>query len=188
MSVIVIKQNQLKDLLNPQFLLDLGCNPNKGILLMGKVGVGKTHTMREISKFNKTGFGSENQPTMYLEDLPVKKDDISGIGISTLASKKGDKVISFLREHDLYLDDMGSEKEYVNHFGNSFNPITEIIMMRYYLKDQVKTWATTNLNEDALTKRYGERVISRLREMMDFIVIVDGIDLRKENLTDFLTN
>lgn len=177
--MIVIEQNQLKNLANPEFLLNLGCNPEKGILLMGKVGIGKTHTMMEISKSNRKGFGHIDQPTMYLEDLTIRKEDVSGIGISMLASKKGDKIVTLLKEHDLYLDDIGSEKEYVNHFGNTFNPITEIIMTRYYNRDMYKTWATTNLLPDRLQERYGERVLSRLREMMNFIVVKGGEDLRK---------
>src|SRR5690606_36659144 len=67
-------------------------------------------------------------------------------------------------------DDLGVEP-IGRHFGKDCKVMGEILLSRYdlFLKHQVKTHATTNLNADELEERYGNRVRSRMRQLFNLI-------------------
>jgi len=174
----LLEQTELKALTDPQFLNSLGFTPDKGILFLGGVGVGKTFTMKEISKGNRKGWGSIGQPTMYFKDSPIYEDDITGIGLSIFSSRNSSNSLNAFKEHDLYLDDIGAESESVNSFGNKFDPIAYILQMRYDVRNSFKTYITSNLSEYLLEERYGARVYSRIKDMCDIVIVKGGEDLR----------
>jgi DNA replication protein DnaC len=135
----------------------LGIDLNKGILLNGPVGCGKTTLMTLLKQF------------MYLEMNYLIKStrDISAEynidGYSTILKYgKSTKIYCF--------DDLGVEQN-VKHFGNECNTIGEILLHRYELlqSQNIVTHATTNLNANELEKIYGNRVRSRLRSMFNLI-------------------
>ena len=174
----ILEQNDLVNLSNPTFLESLGFSPNKGLLIIGSIGIGKTYALKKISKENRKGWGSLGQPTMYFRDSPVYEEDVTGQGISSLCNRLGQDFLRIFKDHDLYLDDLGSEKEIVNSFGNKFDPIQEILMIRYDGRNSHKTFMTTNLGEEEFKVRYGARVYSRIQEMCDIVIIRGGEDLR----------
>lgn len=135
----------------------LGIDLNKGILLLGPIGCGKTSLMTLLKHF------------MYLEMNYLIKStrDISAEynidGYST--------ILKYGKSTKIYcLDDLGVEQN-VKHFGNECNTIAEILLHRYELlqSQNVVTHATTNLNANELEKIYGNRVRSRLRSMFNLI-------------------
>ena len=67
-------------------------------------------------------------------------------------------------------DDLGVEGT-VNYYGNLISPMTDILLTRYdyFLSHAMQTIITTNLNSQEIEARYGIRVRSRLREMMNLI-------------------
>src|SRR5690554_2355695 len=73
-------------------------------------------------------------------------------------------------------DDLGVEPE-GKHFGKDCNVMGEILLSRHelFLKNPVPersrgvTHITTNLNAEEIENRYGNRVRSRLREMVNVI-------------------
>jgi len=76
------------------------------------------------------------------------------------------------------IDDMGTE-ELVNHFGNKRNVVGDVIEGRYSnTMCGPLLHATTNLNREQMRSMYGDRVLSRLREIMN-VVYFNGKDLRK---------
>jgi energy-coupling factor transporter ATP-binding protein EcfA2 len=142
-----------------------GIDLEKGILLNGPVGCGKTSLMtlmrhftypdyqyiikstREIaSEFNQEGYsiiqkyGKGNEPTR----------------------RPGGKIYCF--------DDLGVENN-MKYFGNECNTIAEILLQRYdqQIMEGTVTHATTNLNAEELEELYGNRVRSRLRSMFNLI-------------------
>lgn len=68
----------------------------------------------------------------------------------------------------LCIDDMGLEPTEVLDFGNSINPVIEILEHRY--RQQLFTFITTNLTPRQIREKYGDRIADRFNEMMKCIV------------------
>ncbi|WP_291096878.1 MULTISPECIES: ATP-binding protein [unclassified Flavobacterium] len=142
-----------------KFDLDL----TKGILLSGPVGCGKTTLMalmRYVPQPNKKFF------------LKPCRD------ISFEFIKDGYEVIhryshghNTHAEHKNYcFDDLGTEKN-LKYFGNECNVMAEIILSRYdiFISKKIYTHITTNLSATEIETAYGNRVRSRLRNMLNLI-------------------
>ncbi len=67
-------------------------------------------------------------------------------------------------------DDLGTENN-LKYFGNECNVMAEIILSRYdlFISKKLQTHITTNLSATEIEKYYGNRVRSRLREMVNLI-------------------
>lgn len=163
------------------FIKDLLLSFDKGILLMGKVGCGKTvifgglvNFLRIFRFYTKNSFRYEKLTADFLpayyftEGFSKKGYDIFEDGIVIKDKRKS------IMSDRLFIDDIGSENV-VSNFGNTTNVIGELILRRYDCK--LKTFATTNLDRKTLKSFYGDRVYSRMNEMFNFIV-VDGDDRR----------
>lgn len=155
-------------------------NPSfdKGMMIFGNVGVGKSWMMKLFSR---------NQRQCY-EVVPAKK-----ITRTFLEKEKGAENLEKYRLPFAYLndietfnqaygglciDDMGTE-ELSNSFGNKLNVIEDVILSRYdagFCGSLLH--ATCNMDRQGMKSFYGDRVLSRLREVMNS-VFLDGQDLRK---------
>jgi hypothetical protein len=136
-----------------KFNIDL----DKGILLIGKIGCGKTTLMDLFRLLHYKEFYYQ-----ILSSREIAKEFVlNGFPILNKYGKKR-KIICF--------DDLGVETS-IKHFGNECNVMGEILLSRYEIHqfDGIITHATTNLNADELEKIYGNRVRSRLREMFNVI-------------------
>ena len=133
-----------------------GIDPNKGILLSGPVGCGKTSLMK-LLRF----LVPHRKP---YEVIPVRNIafGFNHIGYKTIEDY-GDG-------HFYCFDDLGIEP-LGRHFGKDCNVMGEIILSRHelFLKTKIPTHATTNLNAEELEERYGKRVRSRMRQMFNLI-------------------
>ena len=130
---------------------------NKGILILGPVGSGKTSLMTLIRDFFPTSFRPILKSTREVSYEFIKEgyEIIDQYG-------KSDKVYCF--------DDLGVESS-LKHYGNECNTMGEILLSRYdqFIQFGTITHVTTNLNSVELEKTYGVRVRSRLREMFNLI-------------------
>lgn len=141
---------------------------DKGILLVGIIGCGKTSLMQLFNILTHQHRKYIVKPTRTIagEFLQNGYEAISKYGNT-------DKIYCF--------DDLGIEQN-MKHFGNESNVMAEILLSRYELLRTrgIITHATTNLNANELEKLYGNRVRSRLREMFNLITFpIDAVDLRK---------
>ncbi len=133
---------------------------NKGILLVGPCGTGKTQIMSAISNMFSE-FGHRGFKTIYCPDLC----DVEVI-------QKGLSARDICFQKEIFFDDIGAEFNRVyNQFGNKVNIIGSIIAERYrrFKRFGQKTHASTNLSQQQMEQFYTVRVYDRMKEMFNFI-------------------
>jgi energy-coupling factor transporter ATP-binding protein EcfA2 len=139
-------------------------NLQKGLMLCGPVGCGKTSAMHIIRSLMPNGeaFGivsCRNIVTRFNQD---------GFGIIDRYSacpRPGT-----LMRSTYCFDDMGLEQT-GNFYQNECNVVAEILFNRYeaFVQDHVVTHVTTNLSISELEACYGNRLRSRMREMLNLV-------------------
>ena len=149
----------------------MGIDTNKGILLSGPVGCGKTSLMMLLQHLAPHKTNYELIPTRNIVF------NFNASGFEVLEKYNETKNFCF---DDLGVEPIGS------HYAKECNVMGEILLSRYELfchperSRRVLTHITTNLNAEELEKRYGNRVRSRLRAMMNVIAYdSNSIDKRK---------
>ena len=146
-----------------------GIDPNKGILLSGPVGCGKTSLMKLLR---------------HLVPLQRPYEIIPCRNVTFSFNHLGYKTIEEFGDSRFYcFDDLGIEP-LGRHYGKDCNVMGEVLLSRYELflqtKTKIKTHATTNLNAEELEERYGNRVRSRMRELFNLIAFDENTsDKRK---------
>ncbi|MHB1107121.1 MAG: P-loop NTPase family protein [Lutibacter sp.] len=134
----------------------MGIDTNKGLLLSGPVGCGKTSLMKLLPYLapHKTNY----------EIIPTRNIvfNFNAAGFEVLEKYNDTKNYCF--------DDLGVEPTGC-HYTKDCNVMGEILLSRYDLfkVKNTKTHITTNLNAEELEARYGSRVRSRMREMFNLI-------------------
>ena len=138
-------------------------NLNKGILLSGPVGCGKTSLMNLMKHL---------APTEHKFFVKPCRD------ISFEFIQDGYQIIQKYSKGKLYesepkticFDDLGTENN-LKYYGNECNVMAEILLSRYdiFTAKKIQTHITTNLSASEIENVYGNRVRSRLREMINLI-------------------
>lgn len=180
-DLIVTKEN--KDILNlvcQYFAKDEAFNDtnltenipslDKGLMLIGGYGCGKTSMMRAFHKigykllpdtFMWFPFYSCNGMVAEYEQLDNQND-------------KGEFLEKYFSVKKCYFDDFGTEED-ASNFGKK-NLLKDILEERYLRKKT--TYVSTNLSLNEINEKYGERVFSRIQEVFN-IIIMNGKDFRK---------
>jgi len=133
-----------------------GIDPDKGILLSGPVGCGKTSLMRLLHHLLP-----HHRPYQLIPSRNIVFS-FNHIGFKTIEDYGSGQFFCF--------DDLGVEP-IGRHYGKDCNVMGEILLSRHelFLKTKIKTHATTNLNAEELEEVYGNRVRSRMRELFNLI-------------------
>lgn len=151
----------------------LNINPNKGLLLMGPIGCGKTEALLIARNFIKPGFKYEN-----MHDLMLKFNTKGDAGLAPY--RHGPIHPSTQQPIDCFFDDLGIERT-GSYYGNKAEIGIDLIYMRHllYKRSGAKSHFTTNMNLEELTNNYKDVSRSRLREMCNLIQFPkDAPDLR----------
>lgn len=131
-------------------------DPDKGILLTGPVGCGKTSLMRLLK---------------YLVPYQKPYRVIPARNIVFGFNHIGYKTIEDYGDGQFFcFDDLGVEP-IGRHYGKDCNVMGEVLLSRHelFLKTKIKTHATTNLSSNELEDMYGNRVRSRMRQLFNLI-------------------
>ncbi len=149
-------------------------DPEKGLLIMGSIGTGKTTMLQAFERNPKQSFTSVPCRDIALE---YKKNGIGAL----------DKYMDAQRSWfytgtatGWLFDDIGTEMD-LGNFGDVI-PVMETILNRWYFNRHKYSFShihlTTNLNAKMLEEQYGERLYDRMKEMFNFVVL-KGNSLRK---------
>ncbi len=141
---------------------------NRSVLLIGNTGVGKTYIAAGI--YNEF----EGSKAWFLvADYLAELDRREKLNTTDAQSRLQDWWNIALYRELLVFDDLGTEEESEKYAA----AVRRILQFRY--DNQKKTIITTNLSGSELSKRYSQRLISRLYE--DYtVVVIKGNDRRKE--------
>lgn len=143
-------------------------DPQKGIAVFGSVGTGKTAAMRAIRAVlgrmrSKRGFR-----------IHTCREDVYG---AVLANPQN---LQDFFDWNRCFDDLGDEPTTLQSFGNRTELLADILSSRFTrweASGSPLTFITSNLSEEAINERYGERAFDRLRTMCNFWIL-DGSSRR----------
>ncbi len=139
---------------------------NKGILMTGQTGTGKTINLKILSEtigwFHRFRFLIHSM--REIETLYSGQNEVKGID-----------------QRMFGMDDIGEEHDKVKVYGTDINVGIEVLTKRHsnHVNDKWLTFGTSNLNRAMLSEKYGARIDSRIDEMFN-VIPVTGNDLRKQ--------
>lgn len=149
---------------------------DKGILLVGSIGVGKTVLMKLFSRNQRQVFAMKTAKS--IADMFQTEGEASLQQLLVCPPLPVNDSSNFYHSKmGLCIDDIGTE-ELKNHYGNRKNVVGDLIELRYANGNVGPLLhLTTNLTGEQLKDFYGDRVASRLRETMN-IMEIKGKDRR----------
>jgi DNA replication protein DnaC len=130
----------------------------KGIVLCGKTGSGKTFIFEILNKILYPPFDKRRIAVRHVDKVISKYNQV------------GDEVFDQIENLNICFDELGREK-IGKYFGSECDVMQHLIAHRYnqFKKLNYLTYFTTNYSKSDLKERYGEHSFSRLNEMAVFI-------------------
>jgi len=135
-------------------------NLDKGLLIFGNIGIGKTTTFKILNNmFFK--YGLKNCWTKVVSTNQI----VSEYG----SSKEKNVIVYNYTKGKILIDDLGSES-IADNYGKE-DILIRILELRYeeFQERGIKTHITTNLTMEQIKIRYGKRVEDRFYEMCNLI-------------------
>lgn len=160
-----------KDLMNELYFYANGetspimkLDPQKGILLWGGIGTGKSTIIKilgEVMRINGRGYKTVNCSYMATQ--------FAATGLDAVNSSTYNETDRGVRPVDRAFDELGREPIPARHYGNELNIMQYVFQCRYELRESIITHATTNINPQYLGQIYGEYIADRMSEMFNII-------------------
>lgn len=136
-------------------------NFKPGLLLYGSVGNGKTTLIKSIRRLIGLLYDSA-----YINERKGIAT-VSALELANIAKEENGRFEILQKAELLAIDDVGVEPSIIKVWGNEISPFVDTIYYRY--DRQLFTLMTSNLSEEQLREKYGERIADRFTEMFDKI-------------------
>ena len=138
-------------------------NLNKGILLSGPIGCGKTSIMNIMKYLTPT------EHKFFVKPCRDISFEFIQDGYQIIHKYSKGKLYEY-EPKTICFDDLGTESN-LKYYGNECNVMAEILLSRYdvYIAKRIQTHITTNLSASEIETQYGNRVRSRMRELFNLI-------------------
>lgn len=141
-------------------------DPQKGLMLHGDIGTGKT-TMLEIARvFTQAMRPRDDRGRLY------GFRTTSAIGVASAFNSEGyDGIRTYCETDRQAFDDLGLEPRSVNYYGTRVNPMQHVLLARYdrWTSRGDFTHVTTNLNLQGIQQEYGDQVYDRCKQMFNMV-------------------
>lgn len=152
------------------------CSGGKGVFLLGNTGTGKSRRLQWAAKAFDIPIWTASDLVMEMQNIKHPND------MRELLLCNWPPYSDAPRHYnDLIIDDLGLEPDGQNVYGTQRYLMEDAIIKRYEVfSDPARrfvTHFTCNLTKDEIRERYGERVWSRLNEMVTFVTLA-GEDRR----------
>lgn len=154
-------------------------NPDldKGILICGNFGVGKSWMTKMFSKNQRQCYEIKNAKDIAIV-YKNKGEEAMEEFLEIKRAAFEDPSVFYQKQIGLCIEDFGTE-DIKSNYGDKKNVLGDIIEQRYFKGNMgIFLHGTTNLTADQLKAFYGERVTTRMREKFNFIEL-KGTDRRK---------
>lgn len=127
-----------------------------GIALSGASGIGKTFLFEAAQVMSKT---TKNNDFQIYSAKEINRQIAND-------SRKYDKFLN----GEILIDDLGIEELSVVNYGTKSSPVSDVIFDRERLwhNKGIRTHFTTNLTYDECEARYGDRIMNRVRRMVNW--------------------
>src|SRR5574343_502445 len=138
-------------------------NLNKGILLSGPIGCGKTSIMNIMKYLTPT------EHKFFVKPCRDISFEFIQDGYQIIHKYSKGKLYEY-EPKTICFDDLGTESN-LKYYGNECNVMAEILLSRYdvYIAKRIQTHITTNHSASEIETQYGNRVRSRMRELFNLI-------------------
>jgi len=162
------KQIVLMKHLNEYFMgISKVLTPEKGLILMGDTGVGKTTILTAFLSVPYCSFSDFD----LVDFRAAKFRSCISVIQDYNRIKRSNENTDWLSENlfgDIYFSDLGSEPTHDFARKDEESLMSKVIEQRYLHKSG-RTFFCTNLNQDEIARKYGKRINSRLAQMCHFI-------------------
>lgn len=147
-------------------------DPCKGLLFWGPIGVGKSALLKGLQRY----YGKINQYCYGFSKNNIGFKLTSAAEIALLYAEKGMSGIAQYTDRNcmchLAIDELGREPLDAKHYGTEISVVQVILQLRYEVRREFITLATTNLNPDTEFERtYGDYIADRVKELFNVIEI-----------------
>lgn len=156
-----------------------GFSLNKGLLICGSVGTGKTLMMLIYSRLVFNAHGKQHVKMFEITDSHTIVREFLQNGFEVIDQYSTKHYFRNGEPKGLCIDDIGMEDQHAVSYGNRANVIEQILYERYKRMrfDGMTTHATTNCPPSKLGELYGPRIADRMVEMFN-VIEVNGKSLR----------
>ena len=154
---------------NSHNLIKNDASLDKGILLYGNLGVGKSMLFEIFHRMGKHLFELNNRDFWFPK---ISTGSFVDLYMNSLKDNYSTFNLDAYRKGNLYIDDLGFEKKAFNNH----ELIGELLFERY--RNNALTFVTTNHSPKEISRRYGARIGDRLAEMFN-IIKWEGESLRQ---------
>lgn len=150
-------------------------DPEKGILLHGSIGSGKSTIMHILNRYSYFTSGRN------IGDYPIGGFRIdSASHVANAYTVKGNGSLEPYtynsgKPRTICFDELGREPMPAKYFGTELNVMQYVFQCRYEFRREALTHATTNMEPNEIKDKYGSYIADRVNEMFNVI----NLDRRK---------